>query len=309
MGAVKKIFLIIVCACLQACAPPPKVEVVERVIVSRAVEVDKIGGNLVRFVQPNDTLHGIAFSADLNVNDVAAWNGIEDTANLQIGQRIRLTKPLNFSPPITSDVVDGESIPLSDLNDYQSEVLTNAANPRTFNPAFNETVRAETIESTIENTSIVENEIVTNANQPGSHVQAVEARNDNQVLLSNVPPAWQWPLQGEVIRGFSQNLGRDGIDIKAELGGAVNAASAGQVVYAGNSLKGYGNLVIVKHNDTYLSAYAHNSEVYVREGEVVAAKQRIGSVGKNRLKESALHFQIRKNGQPVNPLKYLSIGN
>ncbi|MCL4167013.1 UNVERIFIED_CONTAM: hypothetical protein GTU68_017990, partial [Idotea baltica] len=95
-------------------------------------------------------------------------------------------------------------------------------------------------------------------------------------------------------------------DIEAAVGSVVAASNSGEVVYVGNSLKGYGNLVIVKHDDTYLSAYAHNSEIFVREGERVNARQRIASAGTNRYNETALHFQIRKNGQPVNPLLFLS---
>jgi len=77
------------------------------------------------------------------------------------------------------------------------------------------------------------------------------------------------------------------------------------VVYAGNSLKGYGNLIIIEHNDDFLSAYAHNQKILVVEGQKIAANQRIGSVGINNRRESALHFQIRRKGQPVNPLNYL----
>ncbi|MCL4162994.1 UNVERIFIED_CONTAM: hypothetical protein GTU68_002976 [Idotea baltica] len=125
-------------------------------------------------------------------------------------------------------------------------------------------------------------------------------------IVNNSLVQWSWPLRGKVIRGFSQAQGQQGIDIQASSGQAVFSAGPGEVVYVGNSLKGYGNLVIVKHSDTYISAYAHNSEIFVREGERVTSQQRIGSAGTNRHREIALHFQIRKNGQPVNPMLYLT---
>jgi lipoprotein NlpD len=117
---------------------------------------------------------------------------------------------------------------------------------------------------------------------------------------------WHWPTRGKVITRFAENTGQQGIDIAGKLGQAVVATSAGEVVYVGNGLKGYGNLVIIKHNEKYLSAYAHNQETFVREGQNVAVNYRIASLGKNRQQRDALHFQIRLNGQPVDPLKYLS---
>ena len=117
---------------------------------------------------------------------------------------------------------------------------------------------------------------------------------------------WRWPTRGKVITRFAANAGQQGIDIEGQLGQAVVATNAGEVVYVGNGLKGYGNLVIVKHSEKYLSAYAHNQETFVHEGQKVPVNFRIASLGKNRQQREALHFQIRVNGQPVDPLKYLS---
>jgi lipoprotein NlpD len=109
-----------------------------------------------------------------------------------------------------------------------------------------------------------------------------------------------------VIRRFSPSSTQQGIDILGTQGQAVTASAPGEVVYVGNSLKGYGNLVIIKHNDNFLSAYAHNQKIIVSEGQKISARQVIGSVGVNNRRESALHFQIRRKGKPVNPLSYLS---
>jgi lipoprotein NlpD len=117
---------------------------------------------------------------------------------------------------------------------------------------------------------------------------------------------WKWPAKGKVIGHFLANNSQNkGIDIAGELGESVNASAAGTVVYAGKGLRGYGNLVIIKHDSKFLSAYAHTSIILVREKEKIKAGQiiaEIGSTGTNRVK---LHFEIRRNGRPVDPLQFL----
>lgn len=117
---------------------------------------------------------------------------------------------------------------------------------------------------------------------------------------------WRWPTQGQLMGRFSgAQVGNKGIDIKGRAGDPVRAAAGGRVVYAGNGLTGYGNLLIVKHNDTYLSAYAHNKVLFKKEQEKVKAGEIIAEIGSTGAKSSRLHFEIRKNGKPVDPLRYL----
>jgi len=117
---------------------------------------------------------------------------------------------------------------------------------------------------------------------------------------------WRWPLKGEVINGFSLD-GRvnKGIDIRGRLGDKVRSAADGVVVYAGGGLRGYGKLVIVKHNDKFLSAYGHNRAILVKEGEQVKSGQVLAEIGSSDGSQEMLHFEIRKNGKPENPLLYL----
>ena len=112
-----------------------------------------------------------------------------------------------------------------------------------------------------------------------------------------------WPAKGKVIAEFSET--NKGIDIAGKVGEPVLAASDGKVVYAGNSLRGYGNLVIVKHDNTYLTAYAHNSKLLVKEGDAVRKGQRIAEMGDTDANAIKLHFELRVNGKPVNPTPYL----
>ncbi|MCO1334586.1 peptidoglycan DD-metalloendopeptidase family protein [Microbulbifer sp. OS29] len=117
---------------------------------------------------------------------------------------------------------------------------------------------------------------------------------------------WHWPAKGKVISRFrSGDPLRKGVDIAGEKGESVLAAADGTVIYAGNALRGYGKLLIVKHNEVYLSAYAHNHRLLVKEGSRVKVGQRIAELGSSGTDRNKLHFEIRKNGQPVDPLAYL----
>lgn len=123
---------------------------------------------------------------------------------------------------------------------------------------------------------------------------------------TTVSEGWQWPLQGAIIRGFSlDGNGKKGIDIAGEPGQPILAASGGKVVYSGGGLVGYGQLIIIKHGDDFLSAYAHNRTLLVKEGEQVRAGQTIAELGSTGVARPMLHFEIRQHGQPVDPLRYL----
>lgn len=120
----------------------------------------------------------------------------------------------------------------------------------------------------------------------------------------NQPVAfWHCPARGPIMGTFSTF--NKGVNIGGRMGSPIYATAAGQVVYSGNGLRGYGNLIIIKHNNAYLSAYAHNSRVLVKEGQRVKSGQKIAEMGNTSAHQTMLHFEIRRNGQPVNPLTYL----
>jgi lipoprotein NlpD len=126
---------------------------------------------------------------------------------------------------------------------------------------------------------------------------SIISTDNKKVLKLN----FQLPIKGKISKNFAQTDNK-GIDITGRAGQAVKASEAGKAVYCGQGLAGFGNLVIIKHNETYLSAYANNSKLYVKEGQRVEKGQTIGQVGLAGLKKAALHFEIRKNGIPINPL-------
>ena len=264
-------------ACLlfvSACAPLPQVPVEERAVLTEREQIDEFGGQLIRFVQPGDTMHSIAFIAGLDVNKVALWNGISDTSKLQVGQRVRLTKPIGFVAPK----------PIT-----KPEVVAEPTKP-VAKPALDPPLTAQ--------------DMPTELPVKTPDVKTPSSRAPANKAPTNIT-SWFWPSPGKVIRSFDLGRGQQGVDIQATKGRAVVASNPGEVVYVGNSLKGYGKLIIIKHNDTFLSAYAHNDKVLVKEGQKIVARQTIGAIGINNRREAALHFQIRKNGRPVDPLAYL----
>jgi len=138
----------------------------------------------------------------------------------------------------------------------------------------------------------------TTTTQAGGKNQA--ATNDDHEL------SWAWPVEGEVVGTFSgSDPGKKGLDIAGRMGQSVKAAADGKVVYSGNGLRGYGNLIIIKHNTAYFSAYAYNDKLFVQENDTVKSGQRIAEMGKNSSDQAILHFEIRRNGTPQDPVKYL----
>jgi lipoprotein NlpD len=116
---------------------------------------------------------------------------------------------------------------------------------------------------------------------------------------------WAWPAKGKIVSGFSETANLKGIDIAGTAGEAVRASAPGRVVYAGNGLRGYGKLIIIKHNETFLSAYAHNREILVKEGQQVTRGQKIAEMGSTDADQVKLHFEIRRHGKPMDPTKFL----
>jgi lipoprotein NlpD len=116
---------------------------------------------------------------------------------------------------------------------------------------------------------------------------------------------WVWPAKGKIVNGFSEATSLKGIDIAGSAGQPITASAAGKVVYAGSGLRGYGKLIIIKHNETYLSAYAHNRDILVKEGQQVGKGQKIAEMGNTDADQVKLHFEIRRQGKPVDPLRYL----
>ena len=151
--------------------------------------------------------------------------------------------------------------------------------------------------------------------EPQNIEQQAEVSKPKQAASSPLPKValppkvggWIWPTKGKLIQTFSLKKGINGIQIAAANASPVAAAAEGQVVYAGNGIRGYGQLIIIQHSNEFLSAYAHNKTMLVKEGETIRQGQKIAEVGSTGTNTTKLHFEIRKDGRPVNPLKYLPL--
>jgi lipoprotein NlpD len=247
-------------------------------------------------VQKGDTLYSIAFLNGVDYRDVADWNKLDNPAAIQIGQQLQLRIPVSTPSVQTSSarpVMDSQvgekditkTYPKVGKLAYTDQALTQAE--RLQNDAAPSVAVAPIVPPVV-------------ATIPPIKITAPAERADDEEQLE-----WGMPTNGKMISGFSENDNRKGVDIVGQRGQAVVASAAGKVVYSGSGLRGYGKLVIIKHNKTYLSAYAHNDQILVKEGQTVTKGQKIAEMGNSDADQVKLHFEIRKLGKPVDPAKYL----
>jgi lipoprotein NlpD len=207
--------------------------------------------------------------------DIARWNNIGNPNLIETGQVLRVV------PPEESGVVVR---PVSSTNIVTSPAPSPAASAPA--PAVNvASVKQPVSSATTPNPSSPANNLTT-ADSPEEAV------------------SFQWPTRGNVLAGFDE-VKNKGLDIAGKAGDPVLAAADGKVVYAGSGLRGYGNLVIIKHNNTYLTAYAHNQSLLVKEDQAIKRGQKIAEMGNSDADQVKLHFEIRRQGKPVDPAKYL----
>lgn len=228
-------------------------------------------------VKRGDTLYGIAFRNGLDVRDVAAWNGIGPPYTIYPGQKLRLS-PRTGTRTAPAPAATAARPPSTGTS---TAVRTPPATPvrPSAGPASAGTTAA------------------TGARPPAAAPAPVPA-------VSSL--AWRWPAQGPLLNRFvAGEPTRQGIDISGDGGTPVQSAADGVVVYSGSGLVGYGELIIVKHDDAWLSAYGHNRARLVNEGAIVKAGQQIAVMGRTGAPRDMLHFEIRHNGRPVDPLLYL----
>ncbi len=238
-------------------------------------------------VHKGDTLIRIAFDRGLNYRDLAAWNNLTNPDDIKVDQVLRLTQPEGVQvaavptppqiektpPPPRKSAPKGEKRPYSDtaVADLQK------SDERAEKPAV----------------------VASLAPAPVPSVPPAAAVSAEDRDLS-----WTWPSDGRVVAQFDEGKNK-GIDIAGRAGQQVLAAERGKVMYAGSGIRGYGNLVIVKHSNSLLSAYAHNRSILVKEGQEVRRGQAIAEMGDSDTDTVKLHFEIRQQGKPVDPSKFL----
>ena len=241
-------------------------------------------------VQKGDTLFSIAFNYGFDYHELAAMNGIKDPSLISIGQEIRLSPNRGG----TGTAVAASAVkPIDILVKDQPRV-----------------VKYPYSASAMARIDKVQEQPRPAASMVAKAPQAESAsENDSRGDVSDVPVLeWSLPATGKLIGQFSESANRKGIDIAGKLGQPVMASASGKVVYSGNGLRGYGKLIIIKHNSTYLSAYAHNEKILVKEGQKVTRGQKIALMGDTDASQVELHFEVRRFGRPVDPAKYLPLG-
>ena len=248
-------------------------------------------------VSRGDTLYYIAWVTGNDYRSLAAKNNIKKPYSVVVGQVL--------------DVSGGTTVVTQKVTSNQTTQQVVAANPQSTSTVIkttpilttttttttsgkNQTTPnvVQTVETVTEPVNSSTNNITTNSSDTGKSVSKV----------ANI--SWQWPAKGKIIEKFSNSS--KGIDIAGGLGNKVMAAADGRVVYSGNALPGYGNLIIIKHNDDYLTAYAHNQSILVKEQQAVRAGEQIATMGATGTSSVRLHFEIRYKAKSVDPLKYLS---
>jgi lipoprotein NlpD len=239
-------------------------------------------------VRQGDTLHAIAFKFGMDWQNIATWNDIRSPYIIHPDQQLRLIAPAARAAAGSQAVVTAAAPSRSS----SSSTYDVPPNPET----------AATTATAVESPVATEPAPAETTASPGPSPMVTPPSPPN---VDN-PAKWLWPSDGRIISNFAPNdAARKGIDIGGTEGQAVVASAAGEVVYSGSGLIGYGELVIIKHNEQLLSAYAHNQQRLVAEGQQVAAGERIANMGKNDRNQAMLHFEIRLNGNPQDPLKYL----
>lgn len=252
-------------------------------------------------VKKGDTLYRIALEHGQDYRDIAAWNNLANPGSIKEGQVLRVQPP-------AGEAANGAVVakPVAVASPIETRPLDKPAAA-----AVADGVKREPRV----NKEPYSDEAYARLGQPGETAARPEAKPEPKAEAkteSVAAPAsagaddvaWMWPSAGKLLAPFSEN-GNRGLDIGGKAGDPVLAAGEGKVVYAGSGLRGYGQLVIVKHNNTFLSAYAHNQKILVKEGQQVAKGQKIAEMGNTDSDSVKLHFEIRRQGKPIDPIAYL----
>ncbi len=287
-------------------------------------------------VKSGDTVYSIAWRYELDPEEFAAWNGMRSSKFIKPGQRLHTRKPANFDAD--RQTRHDQSIAYAPSSSSQrSSVAKNQGYQKWIKAEKGDTLYGLSKQYGISVDRLAQlnqlkkpyiikpgQTIFLKPLDTGSHssssASASTGKTGNRSTSKQTPYSqsqaravswpktvhWQRPANGKVVKKFSRNRNdAKGIDIAGKKGNAIVAAAGGKVVYSGNGLISYGNLIIIKHNKTFLSAYAYNRKLLVKEGDVVKAGQQIAEMGNKDKTNARLHFEIRKNGKPVDPLKYL----
>lgn len=309
----KPIALIIGLVALSGCASSPKpAPVVDRSPLRSAAAassadsepaVEVPAGHYL--VKKGDTLYSIALDHGQDYREVAAWNNLGDGTRINAGQVIRIVPPNGAAgaaaAPVDEPVVVVQPI-VTEAVIERKALAGNSENLKREPKAGKEPYSDEALARAQQSVPVVASVEIKPDPRPEVKADVPVAKAGETAVVGDI--TWAWPASGKMISGFSES-GSKGIDIGGKTGDPVTVAADGKVVYSGSGLRGYGQLVIVKHSDAYLTAYAHNHRILVKEGQTVTRGQKIAEMGNTDADQVKLHFEVRRQGKPVDPLKYL----
>jgi len=302
---------------LTGCATSQQAPVIERAPSAKSTAAKPAKSSAEKDWRPDtytvkkgDTLYSIGLEYGFDYKEIAQWNNIQAPYVIHIGRQLKLKEgkvttaaketgepvatPLKTEPVVAAKTLDEPPLYTEPkaIKEPYSEQAMKAAPVMPFKSAVKPVEKpAETVKPEPQKTDTAKAE-------PPAEKTTAPAGDDEAI-------DWSWPVTGKVLTTFNDAASAKGIDIGGNQGQPVLAAAPGKVVYSGSSLRGYGKLVIIKHNKTYLSAYAHNSQILVKEGQEIAKGQKIAEMGSSDTDRVKLHFEIRKLGKPVDPAKYL----
>jgi lipoprotein NlpD len=247
-------------------------------------------------VKKGDTLFSIALDHGLDYKDLVEWNNIGNSGVIQPGQQLRLEAPASAvvaAPLKSAPAVDGRPVGRSPSPPVVAGDAVKSQ-PKGVKVPYSDQALAQ-----LSGTQVKPAAPDTMKADPRPEEKPAPSGDEDD----NVD--WGWPAGGKMLSTFNENTNLKGIGIAGKLGQPVIASAPGKVLYSGDGIRGYGKLVIVKHNKAYLSVYAHNSNLLVKEGQSVVKGQKIAEMGSTDSDQVKLHFEIRRYGKPVDPLKLL----
>ena len=236
-------------------------------------------------VKKGDTLYSIALDYGLDYRELAQWNGVTAASVISVGQQLRLSPPPAAAPAAAplqaAPVVQARPLDATPLAEGDGSIMTQ---PKAVRAPYSDQTYAQM------------------ASLKPQLPPAVEPRPGQG---GEETVTWAWPASGKVIRAFGDGANQRGISIAGKLGQPVHASASGRVIFSGTGIRGFGKLIVIKHNSTFLSVYAHNNNLLVKEGQNVAQGQKIAEMGATDADQVRLHFEIRRFGKPVDPMKLL----
>ena len=290
MNKIRLTLLALLVGSLAACGTPHRAApVTERTIGGTTAAKAAADDRSFYTVKKGDTLYRIALDFGQSYSELVTWNKLANPNDIKVDQVLRVAPPESSSR--SSNGAQIGSIATSSGTEART-----LSTPPTMTGGNKTAPRGEKRPYSDSNMAEMQKSEGAAGAAPAKPAEAAAAADDETV-------SWMWPADGKVVANFDDN--KKGIDIAGKSGQQVLAAGSGKVMYAGSGIRGYGNLVIVKHTSTLLSAYAHNKAIHVKEGQNVTKGQKIADMGDSDADAVKLHFEIRQQGKPVDPSKFL----